>query len=124
MQRLRTIPGFVRLLVAAFLLAQLAGTVSTPRAAAHGIPRAMPAYLHHDHGPDARGAQAHHHHGDPKAHLGDHCCGLHAFFAGVLPSLNAVDAISVAGERLAAGADDRVSGIPPGRLDRPPRPRR
>jgi hypothetical protein len=124
MQRLRTIPGFVRLLVAAFLLAQLAGTVSTSRADTHAKQHALATHAHHDHATDGRATTGSHRSDHAHAGFGDACCALHAFFSGVLPSLSAVDASASAGERLTASVDDRVSGIPPGRLDRPPRPRR
>jgi hypothetical protein len=127
MNRLRTVPVFVRLLVGLFLAAQLAGVVSSPRASAHpAMPDAGIAPSHHDH--------AHHHddgsgsgpapHQHDGGNLADTCCALHAYFAGVLPPAVAVKTASIVGERLAARPDDQAPGLPPGRLDRPPRPLR
>jgi hypothetical protein len=123
MKRLRSIPRFVRLLVGLFLLAQLAGVVSSPRANALPMPDATaePSPQHHAHHHDDSGAA--HHHGD-HGNLADTCCALHAYFAGVMPPVVAVKTAIVVGERLAAGPDDQSRGVPPGRLDRPPRPLR
>jgi len=65
-----------------------------------------------------------HHHGDQGGNLADTCCALHAYFAGVLPPVMAIETRSVIGEPLAARPDDQVLGVPPSRLDRPPRPLR
>jgi hypothetical protein len=119
MNALRNMPGFVRLLVAAFLAAQLAGVVSVAPADAHATPAATPAHVHHHAQDDGQGKTAHHH-GD----IGDGCCALHAFFAGILPMAIAIDAAYAAGEPLVAEADERGPGVPPSRLDRPPRPLR
>ena len=116
MKRLRSIPRFVRLLVGLFLLAQLAGVVSSPRANALPMPDAEHSHQHHGHHHDGSGAA--HHHGD----LADTCCALHAYFAGVMPPAVAVKTATVVAERLAASPDDQSGGVPPGRLDRPPRP--
>ncbi len=65
MERLRSIPRFVRLLVGLFLLAQLAGVVSSPRANAQSIldATAEHSHQHHGHHHDDSGI-AHHQHGD------------------------------------------------------------
>jgi hypothetical protein len=127
MNRLRTIPGFVRLLVGLFLMAQLAGVVSSPRASAQpAMPDAAMVDDHGDHHHDGVGSggpgAAHHHHDG--GNLADTCCALHAYFAGVMPPAVAVKTARAVGERLAARPDDQSSGVAPGRLDRPPRPLR
>lgn len=116
----RTIPGFVRLLVALFLVAQFAGVVSSPRANAQPIPNASQTDHHHAHHHGDQGTPHHHGDGNPA----DACCALHAYFAGVLPPVIAIETMAVVGERLAVGADDQRLGVPAGRLDRPPRPLR
>lgn len=122
MNWLRTIPGFVRPLVALFLVAQLAGVVSSPRANAQLSPDAGISHIHHHHAQGQGDEGKGHHHGDESGNLGGHCCGLHAFFAGVLPPAIAIETVSVLGQRFAASADDRDPSMPPSRLDRPPRP--
>jgi hypothetical protein len=125
MKWFRTIRGFVRLLVGLFLVAQLAGVVPSPRAHAQAIPNRLVLHVHHQHAHDQHGGnKAHHHDSNQSGALGDHCCALHAFFAGIIPPEVAIDPVSFVGRRLAAGAGDRNLGIPPGRLDRPPRPLR
>ncbi len=135
MQRLRTISRFVRVLVALFVAAQFAGVVSSPLALGAENPTAV-SHTHHHHMSAQMGAHldapiaAHsgaaksHSHGDRSAnHSADPCCALHAFFAGVLPAMIAVEATSVAREqRVASALCEFASGIGPGRLDRPPRP--
>jgi len=119
---LRTIPWFVRLLVGLFLVAQFAGVVSSPRASALPLPTAAAPHDDHHH------AQDHGDHGKPHDHhdhggtLADTCCALHAYFAGVLPPVAAIETEGVVGEQLSVGPDHLALGIPRGRLDRPPRP--
>jgi hypothetical protein len=120
MRWFRTIRGFVRLLVGLFLVAQLAGVVSSPRATAHPIADAAVVHSHEDLAHHQHGSGAAHHHDGGK--LADTCCALHAYFAGVMPPAVAVTTATVVGERLAARPDDQFPGVPPGRLDRPPRP--
>jgi hypothetical protein len=72
----------------------------------------------HHHG----GAGSADRHGDQGRDHADHCCALHAFFAGVLPAAIAVETVDVAGRPIVADLRDLDVGIPPGRLDRPPRP--
>jgi len=120
----RTIPGFVRLLVALFLVAQFAGVVSSPRANAQPTPNAHASHTHHQHAYDRGDQGKPHDHGDHGGNLADTCCALHAYFAGVLPPVIEIKTGSVVGETLAAGLDDLGRGVPSGRLDRPPRPLR
>jgi hypothetical protein len=120
----RTIPGFVRLLVALFVVAQLAGVVSSPRANAQPIPDAATAHSHHQHGYDHADEGNVHHHGDHGVNLADTCCALHAYFAGLLPPPIVIETGNIIGECLAVAPDDLNCGVPPGRLDRPPRPLR
>jgi hypothetical protein len=119
----RTIRGFVRLLVALFLVAQFAGVVSSPRANAQPIQDALASHTHHqhvhEHGDDGK---PHHH--DQGGNLADTCCALHAYFAGVLPAVTVIETRNVIGEALAARPDDQVLSVSPARLDRPPRPLR
>lgn len=122
MQWLRTIPRFVRVLVALFLIAQFAGVISSPLASTQAIPNATISHVHHQHALDEDCPGRAHNQGDQGAHHADYCCALHAFFAGVLPSVIAVETADVVGERLAANLTDVSAGVDPGRLDRPPRP--
>ncbi len=123
MRWLRTIPRFVRVLVALFMAAQFAGVVSSPLAFASENPTAAAVSHMHHHHMDAHGEAAQHSHGDRGAnHHADPCCALHAFFAGVLPAVVAIEASGIVSQRFAVGLLDIVSGIDPRRLDRPPRP--
>jgi hypothetical protein len=122
MNWLRTIRGFVRVLVALFVVAQFAGVVSSPRANAQPIANAALAHDHHQHDHADQGNVPHHH--DHSRNLADTCCALHAYFAGILPPAVLIEAGSPIGQSLAGAPDDQDSGMPPGRLDRPPRPLR
>ena len=122
MNWLRTIRGFVRLLVALFLVAQFAGVVSSPRASALPIANATLAHDHHQHAHDYADEGNIPRHGDHSGNLADTCCALHACFAGVLPPAILIETGSIIGQSLAVDPDDRNRGMPPGRLDRPPRP--
>jgi len=122
MQRLRTIPCFIRVLVALFVVAQFAGVVSSPLASARNIPTAVAFHLDHHHAQDDGGQRIFHHHGDRSKDGADRCCALHTFLAGVLPPVIAVDTVLVRGQRLAADLADIGLGVGAGRLDRPPRP--
>jgi hypothetical protein len=126
---LRTIPGFVRLLVGLFLVAQFAGVVSSPRSSAMPLtaPPASHEQHHHaqdhsDHLQDRIDHGKRHDHHDHGGNLADTCCALHAYFAGVLPPIIAIRAESVIGKPLSVGLDNLAVGVSPGRLDRPPRP--
>ena len=126
MRRLRTIPGFVRLLVALFMVAQFSGVVSSPRSnAQEPPPELIVAHTDdqhaHDHGHIHDHGTTHRHDG---ANLADTCCALHAYFPGVLPPIIAIETGSVTGTRLASLIDYERRGLAPGRLDRPPRPPR
>jgi len=122
MKLLRTIPGFVRLLVGLFLVAQFAGVVSSPRASALSLATA-PASHDHQHHAHAHGDQGKpHNHHDHGRSLVDTCCALHAYFAGVLPPIVAIETAAVIGKPLSIGTDTEALGVPRGRLDRPPRP--
>lgn len=80
MRWLRTTTRFVRVLVALFLVAQLAGVVSSPLALAQGMPTAVASHPHGHHADDHGGEGTfHHHHGDQSGDRADHCCALHAF---------------------------------------------
>ena len=123
MNRFRMIPGFVHVLVALFVVAQLSGVVSSPRSSARGVASAAITHDHHGHADHGAG----HHHSDQKTPAGDPadaCCGLHAYFVGVIPPVIAVKTASAIGELLALGPNDRAASLPPDRLDRPPRPLR
>jgi hypothetical protein len=124
MKWFRTIRGFVQLLVALFVVAQFAGVVSSPRASAQPVANAVTAHDHHQHGHDHGDEGNGHHPGDGSGNLADSCCALHAYFTGVLPLAIGIETRSVIGQSLAVEPGDRDRGIPPGRLDRPPRPLR
>ena len=123
MQRFRTITGFVRALIALFVVAQFAGVVSSPLASTEAFANAIAShdqYHKHahfkEHGLDAEPK------GDQNSGRVDHCCAVHAFFVGVLPPMIALQTMDVVGQELAADVADVVLGVAPGRLDRPPRP--
>jgi hypothetical protein len=118
----RTIRGFVRLLIALFVVAQFAGVVSSPLANAQPIANAAVAHDHHQHGHTHADRGNVPHQADHSGNLADTCCALHAYFAGVIPPAILIQTVSVIGESLAIGPDDQRRGVPPGRLDRPPRP--
>jgi hypothetical protein len=122
MSRLRTLHLFSRLLAALFLVAQLAGVVSSPRAhepVKLDAASSHSAHHHHDHGD---GGATHHHHGGGRDLLDGHCCALHAFFAGVLPLEITVAMSAAPGKRLAPDVAECRAGPVPSRIDRPPRP--
>jgi hypothetical protein len=122
MQWLRTIPHFVRVLVGLFVVAQFAGVVSSPLASARSFSTAVAFHIDHHHALHNDGQGTVHHHGDQSKDGADHCCALHAFFAGVLPPLIAVDTVIVRSQRLAAALADTGLGVASGPLERPPRP--
>jgi hypothetical protein len=119
----RAIRGFVRVLVALFVAAQLAGVVSTPRASAQPAASAAPARDHRQ-GPDRGDKGKSRHPGDGSGNLADGCCALHAYLTGVLPPAIGIETGSAVGQLLAVEPDGQNGGMPPGRLDRPPRPLR
>jgi hypothetical protein len=105
---------------ALFVVAQFAGVVPSPLATAASS-SVGDAHKHHLNA-DGAGAISHSHDNEHEKHRADPCCGLHAFFTGVLPALIVVDPVDPPHQRLSAGLDDVVVGVDPGRLDRPPRP--
>jgi len=83
---------------------------------------AAASHDHHHHAQDHADHGKLHDHHDHGGTLADTCCALHAYFAGVLPPVIAVETEGVVGEQLSVGPDNLALGIPHGRLDRPPRP--
>jgi hypothetical protein len=124
MQRLRTIGCFVRVLAALFVVAQFAGVVPSPvtTAQAGSSIAAAPVHHHHHHADQGAGTNSHSHESKNTKHQVDPCCGLHAFFTGVLPGAVVVDPVDVSDQRPSVRLDDVVVGIDPHRIDRPPRP--
>jgi hypothetical protein len=112
------------LVVALFVVAQFAGVVSSPHASWQPIANAVTAHDHHQHGHDGGDQGKSHRPSDGSGNLTDSCCALHACFTGVLPPAIGIETASVVGQSLAVEPDDQGCGIPPGRLDRPPRPLR
>jgi hypothetical protein len=64
------------------------------------------------------------HHPDHGRNPADACCALHAYFVGVISPMIGILTDWMAGEPLVASLVDQEPGLPPGRLDRPPRPLR
>jgi hypothetical protein len=122
MQRLRTISGFVHVLVALFLVAQFAGAIPSPLPTAEAFANAAALHAHQEHMHSQGLARAAHHHGHQTTDHVDHCCALHAFFAGVLPPAVVVESVARTGQRLTPNLTERGVGLAPGRLDRPPKP--
>jgi len=116
----RAIKGFVRVLIAFFVIAQFAGVVSSPLASAQAFAKAAASRVHdhHAHLHDHDG-KAVHHQSDGQV---DRCCALHAFFAGILPPVIELPAAVVPGQRFVVNLADLAHGVDIGRLDRPPRP--
>jgi len=124
LKSLRTIPWFVRLLVGLFLVAQFAGVVSSPCASALQLATAGVSHDHHQHAHEHGEVAQHHDHHDHGGNLADTCCALHAYFSGILPPAIGVETGSIMAESLSVSPDTLALGVPPGRLDRPPRPQR
>ena len=123
MQWLRTIPRFCRVLAAVFVVAQFAGVVSSPLASAEAFANAAALYADHESSHHHHSGGGMHHHGDQSsADHTDRCCALHAFFAGVLPPVIAVEIREAGSQRLTPHFVDIGVGVDPGQLDRPPRP--
>lgn len=122
MQRLRNIRRFVHLLVALFAIAQFAGVVSSPLASADAFDRAVASHAHRQHMHHQAGTPAAGQHDDQDRNHTDHCCALHAFFAGVLPAAIAVEAVTFVSQPMTVSLSDLGLGVAPARLDRPPRP--
>jgi len=122
MKWFRTITRFARVLVAAFVVAQFAGVVSSPLASAQTFANAVASHVHHQHAHDHGHAGSADRRGDLNGGSADRCCALHAFFAGVLPAMIAVETVDIAGQQLGTDIADIVVSVAPARLDRPPRP--
>jgi hypothetical protein len=122
MQWFRTLPCLVRATVGLFMLAQLAGVVSSPLASARVAPTAIAAHVdqRHVHGHSDR--ECPHHQGERNDNRADFCCALHAFFAGVLPPAIAIASVNTSAQRFIAPESDLGLGADQRRLDRPPRP--
>jgi len=121
MQWLRTIRRFVRVLAALFVVAQFAGVVPSPLSSVQASGGVAAAHVDHHHAHDP-GAIFHSDESNSAKHHTDPCCGLHAFFTGVLPAVVVVDPVELPHQQVSIGLADVVIGIDPGRIDRPPRP--
>jgi hypothetical protein len=122
MQWLRTITSFVRVLVALFVITQFAGVVPSPLASAEAYAGAVALHVQHQHLhllPDQR--ESADRHSNPSGGHVDRCCALHAFFAGLLPSLVAIETTTPPAQQLLAHLAESRVGIVLGRLDRPPK---
>lgn len=122
MHWLRTIRGFVRILIAVFVVGQFAGVNSLSPANAETAADTAGWHLHHQHVQEAEHGTAGRHHGDHKGPLSEHCCALHAFFVGIVCPTVTVEAVGATGTRLALPADTAHRTDTASRLDRPPRP--
>ena len=122
MQWLRTIRRFVRVLAALFVVAQFAGVVPSPLSSVQASGGVAAAHVDHHHHTDGPGAISHSDDSKNAKHHTDPCCGLHAFFTGVLPAVVVVDPVELPHQQVSIGLADVVVGIDPGRIDRPPRP--
>jgi len=119
----RTIRRIVPSLIGLFVVAQLGGIVPAQLDHAHSASGAVAPHVHHHHAHQHGGEHPwHHDSSDERGSLSDKCCALHAFMTAVLPAAVAGDPGLILAERLVAVADERFSGLAPGRLDRPPRP--
>lgn len=122
MNWLRKIHGFVRILVAAFVVAQFAGVNSSPLANAEAGRGAVAWHVPHQHLQGAGQGLSNLHHGDrDKAPFTEHCCALHAFCVGIPCPAVGVKALARAGTRIALASDPTHRPLTIGRLDRPPR---
>lgn len=120
MQRLRNLSRLIRALGVLFLVAQLAGVVPFPvghSAAEAAVVSHVVRHVSSDTGRAALHCSGHHC-GD----AADHCCALHAYFAGFPPPPVSLEAVEFLGQRFASRLTDISPGVVPGRLDRPPRP--
>jgi hypothetical protein len=118
----RSLNRSIHALVVAFLLAQFAGVVPSPLASAQNFADAVTHHAHHQHAQGYSEEGGGSRHRDRTGNHGDTCCALHAFFAGVVPCIVAIEIRAVAGQRITAVfAEDRVEALQ-NRLDRPPKP--
>ncbi len=122
MQWLRTITRFVRALIVLFLFAQFAGVVSSPLASAQTYANAFASHRHHQHVHYHGRGEGADRHGDQDRDHADHCCALHAFFAGIMPPVIEIGIADRLDQRLFADLTDIAQGMTLDRLDRPPRP--
>ena len=117
----RQVPGLARLLAILFAGAQLAGSV--PLSAGHrNSPRA--AVVHVDHHHTHPSGHQHRHHDDSRRIIdfGEGCCALHALLTGTLPHETLIAKLITRGTRLVFDPVQRLNGVAPDPLDRPPRP--
>lgn len=119
MQWFRTIRRFAGVMVGLFLLAQFAGVVSAPLASAHPATAAALSHVHHQGHVDDKAPV--HQHGGESGKDADHCCALHAFFAGVLPSAVAIESTALTGLVITPRLAEGSSGVTLATLDRPPK---
>jgi hypothetical protein len=122
MKWFRTTHRLNRWLVPMFVVAQFAGAVPSPLASAQAFADAVASHVHHQHVHHQGRAGSTDRHRDQDGDHADHCCALHAFFAGVLPAVIAVETVDVVGQRLRTDLADIIISVAPNRLDRPPRP--
>ena len=123
MRWFRTIRPLIGMFVGLFVLAQFAGVVSAPLTGAWGSARSAASHAHHHHTSAGDvGGMVHEHDGPQHQNRADFCCALHAFFAGVLPSVAAVASMTLNGQRVSAILAQTTIGLAPDRLDRPPKP--
>ena len=104
MNWLRTTHGYVRILVAAMVVAQSAGVISSPFAKADTAPTVLGSHVHHQHLQNEDGT-ANHHRGDYKASFTDHCCALHAIFTGIVCQAVVIEASATKVTRVAPATD-------------------
>lgn len=120
MNWLRTMRALARILVAAMVVAQFAGGISSPVAKADAAPSAFGSHVHHQHLQNGD-RTANHHHGDHKAPVTDHCCALHAIFTGIVCQAVVIETSVTKAARVAPAADLAQPTRASDRLDRPPR---
>ena len=133
MKRLRTLRRFVPFLIGLFMVAQLAGVVSSEEMhpdAGIAVAAADQAVDHAAHQHGHAGENHHHsHHGTGGAidhglagnGVAGQCCALHAFMVGMVPMVLTTPTVAFRrGEQLEIDGD-RFTGLGANRLDRPPR---
>jgi len=131
MDWLRTIPGLVPLLTGLFVVAQFAGVVPSRVAHASPVVGHPAAHVHAVH---VHGNHVHKHAGSAHDDCPGHeqgsadlpgapdseCCALHGL-AAIVPVVVVAVPIGTIGERMADCRTGKVTGLGPGRLDRPPK---
>jgi hypothetical protein len=113
---------WVQILVALFFVAQFAGVVPSPLADTQANARPVTSHVHHHQAHHDGGTTTADHDGDQNRHHADYCCGLHAFFVGLIPPAVAIETAGVVGGPVAARLPDIGPATDQSRLDRPPRP--